>query len=41
MILVILQSTKAESFKDGSYLGLAIGAVIILYILSRKFIKRK
>jgi hypothetical protein len=37
MISVILQATKAGNFKDGIFLGLAIGAAVVLFLLSRKF----
>ncbi len=37
MLAFILQATKADNFKDGIYLGLAIAAAIALFILSRKF----
>ncbi|WP_262511035.1 hypothetical protein [Pedobacter chinensis] len=37
MIVIILQATKGENFKDGIYLGLAFGAAIIIFLLSRKF----
>ncbi|WP_316826574.1 hypothetical protein [Pedobacter miscanthi] len=37
MIAVILDTTHAANFKDGIYLGLAIGAAIVLFLLSRKY----
>jgi hypothetical protein len=37
MTLVILDATKTGNFKDGIYLGLAIGAAVVLFLLSRKF----
>jgi hypothetical protein len=37
MIAIILQSTKAENFKAGIFLGLAIGAAVVLFLLSKKF----
>jgi hypothetical protein len=40
-MLVLHESTKVSDFKDGAYLGLAIGAAIIIYLLSRKYLKRK
>lgn len=37
MIAVILQATKVGNSRDGIFLGLAIGAAIALFLLSRKF----
>lgn len=37
MTFVILDAAKADNFKDGIYLGLAIGAAVVLFLLSRKF----
>ena len=31
---------KIEEFKEGAYLGLAIGLVVIVYALVRKYKKR-
>lgn len=35
-----LAVTKLEEFKEGAYLGLAIGLVVIVYVLVRKYKKR-
>jgi hypothetical protein len=40
-MLLFVQSAKIDDFKYGSYLGLAVGAAIVLYLLSRKYLKRK
>ncbi len=37
MPAVILQVNQTDNFKDGIYLALAIGAAILLFVLSRKF----
>ncbi|WP_262892375.1 hypothetical protein [Pedobacter roseus] len=37
MIAVLLETTNAANFKDGIYLGLAIGAAVVLFLLSKKF----
>lgn len=37
MIATMLQATTANNFKDGIYLGLAIGAAVVLFVLSKKF----
>lgn len=39
-MMLILVSTKLQDFKDGAYLGLAIGLVILVYVLVRKYAKR-
>jgi hypothetical protein len=41
MITVILQATKTQNFKDGIFLGLAIGAAVVLFLLSRKFRRKR
>jgi hypothetical protein len=40
MISYFLAATKLQEFKEGAYLGLAIGLVIIAYVLVRKYAKR-
>jgi hypothetical protein len=40
MILYFLASTKPQEFKEGAYFGLAIGLVIIAYVLVKKYAKR-
>lgn len=40
MILYFLASTKPQEFKEGAYLGLAIGLVVIVYVLIRKYNKK-
>lgn len=37
MLTFILQATHAGNLKDGLYLGLAIGAAVLLFLVSRKF----
>jgi len=37
MIAVVLETTNASNFQDGIYLGLAIGAAVVLFLLSKKF----
>jgi len=37
----LLSTVKTADFSEGLYLGLAVGAAIILYILSRKYIRRR
>jgi hypothetical protein len=39
-MILYLASTKLQEFKEGAYLGLAIGLVIIAYVLVRKYVKR-
>ncbi|SDC80637.1 hypothetical protein [Pedobacter soli] len=40
MLTFILQATKADNFKDGIYLGIAVAAAIALFILSKKFSRK-
>lgn len=37
MIATILQVTKTGNAKDSIYLALAIGAAVLLFVLSKKF----
>jgi hypothetical protein len=36
MVATILQASKADHFKDGAYLGLALSC-LALFLLSKKF----
>jgi|GEM_PF-2221387 len=37
MIATMLQITKAGNAKDSMYLALAVGAAVLLFVLSKKF----
>lgn len=37
MVETMLQITKAGNVKDSIYLALAIGAAVLLFVLSKKF----
>lgn len=41
MIAVFLQAAKADDFKNGIYLGLAVGAAVVLFLLSRRLRRKK
>ncbi|WP_344851493.1 hypothetical protein [Pedobacter jeongneungensis] len=41
MIAVVIEAINASNFKDGIYLSLAIGAAVVLFLLSRKFGKKR
>jgi|GEM_PF-3113042 len=41
IMLIVTLSQKTEDFQNGAYLGLAIGGAILIYIISRRYFKRR